>query len=201
MCISLLFILGEGVFAMGSQMDLENISIQHWQFEDVTEVIMINRKCLPENYSRGTFLGLWNEFPQLLFLAFDQENSKVVGYIINKLDEGLSFFGKNETVLKAHIFSVAVLPKYRRRGIASALLGTSLNAAKAKDAKEVFLEVRKSNIPAINLYKEFNMEVIAEIPQYYADGEAANLMASKMVHSTDKISKIVETVRNKEKEP
>lgn len=183
---------------MDSHIDLENIIIRHWQFEDIVEVIMVNRKCLPENYSRGTFLGLWKEFPHLLFLAYDQEKNNVVGYIINKIDEGSSFFGTSETIRKAHIFSVAVLPKYRQRGIASALVGVSLKETQAKDAKEVFLEVRKSNTAAINLYREFNMEIIAVIPRYYADGEAANIMASKMLQSTEKIKKIVKTVKNRQ---
>jgi ribosomal-protein-alanine N-acetyltransferase len=47
-------------------------------------------------------------------------------------------------------------------------------------AKECYLEVRASNVPAVNLYKKIGFEIIRTITGYYADGEAAYMMARKL---------------------
>lgn len=178
--------------------DLQGIEFRHWEFVDIPEVIRINRVCLPENYSRGTFLGLWNEFPDLLFLSFDKSANSAIGYIIEKIDEGTSFFDNNENVLRGHIFSLAVLPEYRRRGIASTLLTLAFKASQERGGEEVFLEVRKSNIPAINLYKKFNMKIIDQVRGYYADGEASTIMAGRIEECEQKVEKIIRRVKEKQ---
>jgi ribosomal-protein-alanine N-acetyltransferase len=44
-----------------------------------------------------------------------------------------------------------------------------------------YLEVRKSNIPAINLYKRFGFEIISIRKEYYSDNkEDALVMALKI---------------------
>lgn len=175
----------------------QGLEFRHWKFVDIPEVIRINRVCLPENYSRGTFLGLWREFPDLLFLSFDNSAHSAVGYVIEKMDEGTSFFGDKEDVLRGHIFSLAVLPEYRRRGIASTLLALAFKASQERGGKEVFLEVRKSNIPAINLYKKFNMKIIDRVQGYYADGEASTIMAGLIDECEQKVEKIIRRVKKK----
>ncbi len=44
-------------------------------------------------------------------------------------------------------------------------------------AEEVYLEVRVSNTPAINLYKKLDYRVVDLIKGYYHDGEDAYIMA------------------------
>lgn len=179
--------------SLGVKLDLQGLQFRHWTFTDIPEVIRVNRICLPENYSRGTFLGLRNEFPDLLFLSFDTVENSVVGYIIEKLDEGTAFFGDGE-VVRGHIFSLAVLPAYRRRGIGSILLALSFRAARQKGCTEFFLEVRKSNKPAISLYKAFGMEIIGQVPRYYADGETANIMAAGIEDCEKMVDRLIEEV-------
>ena len=47
-------------------------------------------------------------------------------------------------------------------------------------AKECYLEVRTSNISAVNLYKKIGFEVTRTAKGYYSDGEAAKVMAKKL---------------------
>lgn len=63
------------------------------------------------------------------------------------------------------ICKIAVLPKFRKKGIATELLEKMLSDNYSK----VFLEVRKSNIPAINLYKKLGFKEINRRKNYYSN--------------------------------
>ncbi len=80
----------------------------------------------------------------------------------------------------ADIDAVFVLPEYRKQGLATALLSRVLSALKECGVKKVFLEVRKSNLPAINLYSASGFFKISERKKYYGDGEDA-LVFSKEI--------------------
>jgi len=47
-------------------------------------------------------------------------------------------------------------------------------------ARECYLEVRGSNVPAVNLYKKMGFEVTRTIRGYYADGEDAYVMTRNL---------------------
>ena len=63
------------------------------------------------------------------------------------------------------IYSVAVSPSYARQGIGKALLEEVI-----KQSKCLRLEVRQDNQKAINLYKLYGFEIVAEKQNYYDDG-------------------------------
>lgn len=157
---------------------LEDILIRRCQFVDIGGVIYVNRKTLPENYSKYLFLSMYRVFGDIFFVAIHKKTGKVVGYCMNKMEENTKSFFTDKVVLKGHIFSIGVLPDFRRRGIASALLAISMDKMFRKGCKELFLEVRVSNIPAQSLYRKFNFKIVARIPAYYADGEDAYVMAT-----------------------
>ena len=56
----------------------------------------------------------------------------------------------------------------------------SMKAMAERGAKEIYLEVRVSNFPAINLYRKLGYEVVRRIRGYYADGEDAYVMSWKV---------------------
>lgn len=170
---------------------LENILFRHCRFEDIAQVMHVNRVTLPENYSRYTFLSLLRTYPDLFIVAVDENKDQIVGYIMNKIDTGYSFFDKSSAIIKkGHVFSIGVLPGYRKRGIATGLLGLAFNYMFKRSVSEIFLEVRVSNIPAIKLYEKFGMKKVDTIPYYYADGETAYVMAVKTTDVYDIAKKI-----------
>ncbi|MCR8432991.1 MAG: GNAT family N-acetyltransferase [Crenarchaeota archaeon] len=158
--------------------NLDGIKIRRCSIEDIAGVISVNRRTLPENYSTSLFLAMLRNFGSIFFVAVDLQNDEVIGYCMNKLEfDAKSFFERNRKVTKGHVFSIGVLPDYRRRGIASALMVVSMRHMFKLNASEVFLEVRVSNIPAQNLYHKLGFEVVARVANYYADGEDAYVMA------------------------
>jgi len=140
--------------------------------------MQINRICLPENYTEFFFIDLYHKFPETFIVA--DENGKVVGYIMCRIEVGLSNFGFSGLIKKGHIVSVAVLPPYRRKGVGNALITKAMDGMRLYKAKQCFLEVRTTNTEAISLYKKLGFEVTRTIHGYYADGEDAYVMSKKL---------------------
>jgi ribosomal-protein-alanine N-acetyltransferase len=152
--------------------------LRKFTLNDLQDVMHINRVCLPENYTDFFFLDLHRRFPETFIVA--EENGEIVGYIMCRIEFGLSDFGFSGLIKKGHIVSVAVMPQHRRKGIGQALILEALDGMRSYGAKQCFLEVRVTNDPAINLYKKLDFRIIRTIHGYYADGEDAYVMSKKI---------------------
>jgi len=141
-------------------------------------ITYINRTCLPENYSDYFFVDLHRRFPEAFIVA--EENGEVVGYIMCRIETGLSSSIFRGLIKKGHIVSVAVMPEYRRKGIGEALVTKAMESMRLYKAKQCFLEVRVTNTAAVDLYKKLGFEVYRTIRSYYADGEGACVMETKL---------------------
>ena len=77
-----------------------------------------------------------------------------------------------------HVNNVAVRPEFRGRGLGSALLRTTLDGARQRNATIAQLEVRASNVAAQSLYRSCGFEVVGRRKNYYrAPTEDALLMS------------------------
>jgi ribosomal-protein-alanine N-acetyltransferase len=88
-------------------------------------------------------------------------------------------------VVEMELLNIAVAPEYRGNGIAQSLLRAlrekvnTLGAVNpAPTEKNIFLEVRESNLPAINLYQNFGFIQTGKRKNYYptVDGREAALL-------------------------
>lgn len=70
---------------------------------------------------------------------------------------------------EGEITNVAVAPSYRRHNIAGMLLHSALSQAYTKGVRRAFLEVRRSNAPAIQLYQKTGFQVVGARKDYYQD--------------------------------
>tara|TARA_B100000214_G_scaffold365049_1_gene332353 strand:+ start:303 stop:770 length:468 start_codon:yes stop_codon:yes gene_type:complete len=73
-----------------------------------------------------------------------------------------------------HMMNIAVKPELQDLGIGRLLIEHFLNSIPYKSS--VFLEVKKGNFPAINLYSSFGFEKISIRKKYYRDGSDAFVM-------------------------
>lgn len=67
----------------------------------------------------------------------------------------------------ADIQTIAVNPRFRRRGLGRLMMRTLVNEALKRGATEIFLEVRADNPGAENLYRSLGFEQIAVRKRYY----------------------------------
>ncbi|XP_071537401.1 late secretory pathway protein AVL9 homolog isoform X4 [Panulirus ornatus] len=115
--------------------------------EDLMHMQHCNLLCLPENYQMKYYLYHGLSWPQLSYVAEDDEG-QVVGYVLAKMEE------ESEEDPHGHITSLAVRRSHRRLGLAQKLMDQTARA---------MVECFNANISEIE-------------PKYYADGEDAFAM-------------------------
>jgi len=165
---------------MGSNVQAP-FNLRRFKQNDLNQVIYINQICLPENYSNGFFMELYERFPETFIVA--ENDGKIIGYIMCRIESGFSGLGFRPFSIakKGHVISIAVLPEHRNKGVGRALIKEALQALSTYyDAKDCYLEVRVSNTNAVNLYKQTGFEIERTIRGYYSDGEDAYIMSKKM---------------------
>ncbi len=128
-------------------------------------VLKIENRSFPTPWSRMAFSHeiADNDFAYYIVALV---GNKVVGYagmwVI--LDEG-------------HITTLAVHESYRNKGVGARLLNELINDAKQRGCLKMTLEVRPSNLPALELYQKTGFLSHGVRPGYYADtGEDAIIM-------------------------
>ncbi len=159
-------------------MQQQSFNIRKFIPEDLQSVMQINRVCLPENYTDFFFVDLHQRFPETFIVS--EEEGKISGYIMCRIEVGLSNFGFGGLVRKGHVVSIAVMPQARRKGVAQAIINKALQGMEYYKAKQGFLEVRVTNDVAITLYKKLGFEITRTISGYYSDGEDAYVMTKKL---------------------
>jgi ribosomal-protein-alanine N-acetyltransferase len=155
-----------------------NYKFRRFKPSDLEGVMRINRECLPENYTTFFFMNLYKRYPETFIVA--EVNKEVVGYIMCRIETGIPSFKLLGITRKGHVISIAVLHNHQQKGIGYALMREATQAMVNYNAKECYLEVRESNLPAVQLYKKLGFEISRTIKNYYADGENAYLMAKQL---------------------
>jgi ribosomal-protein-alanine N-acetyltransferase len=90
----------------------------------------------------------------------------------------LGYAGGWLLVDEIHVSTIAVDPRWRRKGLAQLLLTELLNRGIARGARRATLEVRVSNIAAQKLYQKCGFRIVSKQKRYYADNEDAFIMAT-----------------------
>ncbi len=91
-----------------------------------------------------------------------EENSVILAYLILRLE------GTEE-----EIDEIAVSKNEDRKGYGSRLMNAILRKAEETGVRKMFLEVRRSNAPAIAFYESFGFQCYRTRLHYYSDGEDA----------------------------
>lgn len=120
----------------------------HWQIRamenrDIEAVAEIERICFTEPWTEEAFRAVLL-LPYAHYYAAEADDGTLIGEI------GLTNAGGD-----GEISNVAVLPQYRQRGIAHALMEYLLQQGQAMGIRDFTLEVRESNHAARALYESF----------------------------------------------
>lgn len=122
-------------------------------------------------------LNIINEFLKN-FNTSIEEIGVFSNYLIYKeKDSVVGFLNYDLIYDRIEIDYIYVNPEYRKQGIASKLFDYMVE--NSKNIKNITLEVRKSNINAINFYKKHGFEEVAIRENYYGS-EDGILMVKEM---------------------
>ena len=110
--------------------------------DDADLAAQLDKKCFSVPWSRQGFADALCAETNIFYGAFTKEG-ELLGYcgMYTAADEG-------------EITNVAVDPKQRGRGLAKQLVGRTMQAALEKGVRQVFLEVRVSNLSAQAVYRD-----------------------------------------------
>ena len=133
------------------------VTVRAFQKSDLPGILRIERESFNEEaWPRELLLDYAAAVPDLFLVA--RVGGKIAGYSIGCM-----------TRHGAEIASLGVLPRYRQRGVATALLRTNLRKLRRTGAKAVWLTVRRGNEAAIHLYRKFGFVRTATVPDHYKD--------------------------------
>jgi ribosomal-protein-alanine N-acetyltransferase len=132
------------------------VEIRPLQLRDLSAIEEIEQRSYPTPWSRSMFAGELAKPSSICLGAFDGE--RLAGYLI-----------VSRYVDAWHVMNVAVAGDYRRRGVASQLLGALFEQTSTDDRRGYTLEVRVSNAGAISLYERLGFERRGVRRGYYTD--------------------------------
>ncbi len=131
--------------------------LRRMEVRDLPSVMEIDALSLPRPWSAAIWRGELGS-PYGLYLVIE-DSGEVYGHI-----------GVRHVLGELHITTIAVRPQHRRRGHARALIGAALAAYPT--ASHVHLEVRPTNVAALDLYESLGFRKTGRRPRYYGDEDA-----------------------------
>lgn len=131
----------------------------------IKDVANIEKVCfgLPWTYN-GIKEELYN--PNAYFIVFKEK--AVIGYA-----------GMYSVCSEGYINNIAVLPKFRNRGIAKLLLNNLIDYSVSSNLDFLSLEVRISNKAAINLYCSGNFKKVGVRKSFYSNPKEDALIMTR----------------------
>ena len=141
--------------------------IRPWLKSDNQSVEKIEREC---------FSDPWN----ISMIESTTSLAGFIGYVVEDNGEIVGYIGSSYIFEDGEILLVAVKGDYRRKGYAEKLILTLFETLKNLNVEHIFLEVRKSNLPAKKCYEKCGFSVIGERKRYYSDGEDALIMEKRI---------------------
>ena len=142
------------------------IKIEPMTHMHVQEVAQIEKLCFSDAWSSLSITAELHNPLSLWLVAMDGQT--LVGYI-----------GSQTVLPESDMMNLAVLPQYRRCGIARLLVQSLIEALSEKGVDSLTLEVRVSNTPAIALYEKLGFLPVGRRPNYYRNPKEDALIMRK----------------------
>ena len=135
---------------------LSGIKIERMTDENVECAAVIERECFSLPWS-------------LTSLKSELLNPCAAFFVAMINGEAAGYAGMHHVVDEGYVTNIAVLPRYRRRGVASALLENYFRYAQAHGLRMITLEVRESNAGAIAFYEKTGFRVEGKRSNFYTN--------------------------------
>ncbi len=120
---------------------------------DVGAIMEIEPHIYSHPWSRGNFI--------------DSLNSGYIAWVLESGGELIGYALMMMVLDEAHLLNLSIARHYQKKGLGRLLLEHMISNAREKQALNMFLEVRKSNTPAIGLYESIGFNEMAVRRDYY----------------------------------
>jgi len=142
---------------------MDNILIRPAQRSDLDRLCQLERSCFDgDRLSRRNFSHMLRSEHAELIVA--EQGELLGGYALVLYRSGTNL---------ARLYSIAVTPQWRGRGVSSRLLEATEQQARSRDSAFMRLEVSVLNQSAIRLYERSGYHRFGRISAYYEDGSDA----------------------------
>ncbi|MGI6679320.1 MAG: ribosomal protein S18-alanine N-acetyltransferase [Dehalobacterium sp.] len=134
--------------------DIDFVPLQE---EDLEQVLAIEQCSFPTPWSKQAFIS-------------EIYDNSLSYYCVGKLNGRVVAYGGMWIIIdEAHITTIAVHPDYRGQKIGEKLLSHLIVQSMVQGALRMTLEVRPSNVPALNLYQRMGFKNAGRRRGYYTD--------------------------------
>jgi [ribosomal protein S18]-alanine N-acetyltransferase len=124
--------------------------------ERSAECAAIHATSFPYPWQEADFEQLFVASGTVANGAIEAKEGHLAGFVLSRIAAD-----------EAEILTIAVAPRWRRRGIATSLLALHLSGLAATQVNRLFLEVDVDNSAARALYANFGFEQVGERKAYY----------------------------------
>ena len=130
--------------------------------ENTADILKIEQAC---------FTTPWSEQS----IAESLQNKNTHFYLALADGETAGYMGVQIFSGEGYVTNIATLPRFRRRGVASALMQRTME----NEMEFLTLEVRESNTPAISLYQRLGFKEVGKRPRFYREPTEDAILMTK----------------------
>ena len=117
---------------------------------------------------KSSFKQSWSADDFSLFLQ--DRTMRMLGAFQQGVKAPLAFLLVRSVTDVAEVISLAVGPKYRRRGLGEGLMDVAIDDLLERGIKTLHLEVDEQNVAAVKLYENLGFNVVGTREAYYRHG-------------------------------
>ena len=122
--------------------------------KDAKGIAMLEEEIFSDPWRECDITATVSQYGAMCYTA--SEGGRVIAYILGRV-----------IAPEGEIYRIATAPDKRRRGIAYRLLDYAIKTERGRGLESLFLEVRKNNTPARNLYRAYGFREIGIRKNYY----------------------------------
>lgn len=145
---------------------LRRLHIVKMQAKHIEDLAQIEKLCFSKPWSYES-------------LAEELSNPLAVFFVAELDGKTVAYAGMHHIIDEGYITNIAVHPDFRRRGLATALVRVLDSYAKDNGLAMLTLEVRPSNIAAINIYSNAGFDEEGVRRDFYEDPKEDGLIMTK----------------------
>ncbi len=132
--------------------------------DDITGIVNIEKECFSTPWSENAIS--------------ESMNAGTCFYVAKVGNDIAGYMGLSKIAGEGYVTNIAVLPKYRRRGIGKKILEYVIKNSES-ELEFISLEVRVSNDAAISLYENFGFETVGTRKRFYTNPQEDALIMTK----------------------